>query len=92
MLVDKEDLLLTKEETELINQATVDNETGNHLLRPRSDEYWAMRKVIYEAFKAQNPTPKQEQILEYMKQCSDYFYWKKLPEEKKLFYETEEDE
>ena len=92
MLKDKEGLLLTEDETYLIEQATIDNETGNHLLRPRSDEYWAMRKEIYEATKAENPTDRQSQILEYMKQCSDYFYWKKLPDDKKLFIEVEEEE
>ena len=91
MLKDKPGLLLTEEETQLIEQAVCDDATGNHLLgRKRPEGYWEMRKEIYDASINELPTEREKQINEYYKQCGDYFYWKSLPEEEKLFVEVEE--
>lgn len=51
-----------------------------------------MREVVAQAQlhkEAGVATEKEEQMLEYMKQGSDYFYWKNLPDEEKLFYDVE---
>ena len=90
VLENKPGLLLTDEETSLIEQAVCDNATGNHWLgRKRPDGYWKMRKEIYYASIIIPPTDRQKQINEYYKQCSDYWYWKSLPDEQKLFIEVE---
>ena len=80
--------ILTEEETKLIEQIGCDLQTGNHLLRPRSDRYWEFGKEFsdaYDAVEKGTATEKQEQIVEYHKQCTDYFYWKELPDDKKMF-------
>ena len=77
--------VLTKREKELIENIACDLETGNDLIRPRSDEYWAFSKEFYEASNAKEPTEKQKDIIEYYNQCTDYFYWKNLPDEEKMF-------
>ena len=92
MLKDRENLLLTKEECDLICRINGDNESGRHLLSERSKEYWNMRVAIEEArlrCRIGNATEKDKQIVEYQKQSSDYHYWKNLPDEKKLFVEDE---
>lgn len=76
---------LTREEKELIGQIGCDLESGNHLLRPRSDRYWEFMKEFQEAMKAKEPTEKQRYIKEYYHQCADYFFWKNLPDEEKMF-------
>lgn len=83
-------IILTEEEMRLIEQIGADLQTGNHLLRPRSDRYWEFGKeftAAYDAVENGTATEKQEQIVEYHKQCTDYFYWKKLPDDKKMFKE-----
>lgn len=40
---------LTKEEKAILSQIACDEETGNHLLHPRSAEYRALRKELMEA-------------------------------------------
>ena len=77
--------LLTEKERELLYQVILDIETGGHLLHPRPKEYWDFTKVYSEAEFAENPTPKQEQMREFRRQCVDYSYWESLPEEERLF-------
>lgn len=77
--------LLTEKEKELISRIGCDLQTGNHLLRPRSEEYWAFGKEFAEACITQNPDGKQKEMLEYYRQCTDYSYWNSLPEEERLF-------
>jgi hypothetical protein len=85
---------LTKEDEKFIEQIACDLDSGNHLLRPRSDEYW---DYYYKMVRARtnekngHATHKQAEMCEYERQCRDYFYWKKLPIEKKLFVEDEDD-
>lgn len=90
MLKDRTDLLITPQEMQILSNIATDQATGNHLIRPRSREYWKMRAEVGEAFDANPPTPRHAQMLEYIKQCSDYSYWLSLPDEKKLFLETDE--
>ena len=77
--------ILTKREKELIENIACDLESGNHLIRPRSEEYWKFSEEFWDASNAKEPTEKQKEILEYYNQCSDYFYWKNLPDEEKMF-------
>jgi hypothetical protein len=77
--------MLTEKEKELISQFGCDLQTGNHLLCPRSEEYWSFGKEFVEAREALEPTEKQKEMLEYYRQCTDYFYWKNLPDEQKMF-------
>ena len=76
---------LTDREKELISQVACDIASGNHLLHPRSEEYWAFGETVTEAINAETPTEKQVEIKEYYHQCTDYFYWKNLPDEDKMF-------
>ena len=94
MLKNKENLLLTQEECDLIDAINCDNSSGRHLLGERSEVYWNMRVAIEEARLHKNlgqATEKELQILEYMKQGFDYFYWKKLTDEDKLFIEVDDE-
>ena len=77
--------VLTQREKELINQIACDHENGNYLIRPRTDEYWAFRKDFCDAAYANELTERQADILEYYRQCSDYSYWKNLPDDEKMF-------
>lgn len=90
MLKNKTGLLISEEEMHLLEKINLDLATGAHLVNPRSDEYWEMLRQVAEAEDAKEPTERQAQMLEYIKQCSDYFYWEKLPEEKKLFVEVDD--
>lgn len=90
MLKNKTNLLISEKEMDLLEKINLDLATGAHLVNPRSDEYWKLQQEIYEAINAKEPTERQAQMLEYIKQCSDYFYWKTLPEEKKLFVEVDD--
>ena len=95
MLKNKENLLLTQEECNLLDAINCDNESGRHLLGKRSEDYWDMRVTVEKARLHRNlgqATDKELQMLEYMKQGADYFYWKKLPEEDKLFIEEDDEE
>ena len=77
---------LTKEDEKFIEQIACDLASGNHLLRPRSDEYWDYYNKMVSARKAETEgtaTAKEVEMCEYERQCSDYFYWKKLPTDKK---------
>ena len=77
--------VLTKREKELISQIACDLENGNHLIRPRSEEYWTFSNEFWEASNTKEPTEKQKDIIEYHNQSTDYFYWKNLPDEEKMF-------
>ena len=79
------DTVLTKREKELISQIACDLESGNHLIRPRNKEYRDFFREFLEVSNTKEPTERQKEILEYYKQCSDYFYWKNLPDEKRMF-------
>lgn len=83
---------LTELDTSYISQIASDIQSGNHLIRERSEEYW---EHFYEMVRARTnekrgyATHKQAEMCEYERQCSDYFYWKHLPQDKKLFIEED---
>ncbi len=84
---------ITEVEERLIEGIACDLQSGNHLLHPRDNKYWDMWNEMVEARKAEEnrtANERQKEMCEYERQCSDYFYWKKLPEDKKLFVEEEE--
>lgn len=84
---------ITEEEEILISRIASDFQSGNHLLYHRDEVYWNMWNRMVEARKSEmNNTAdeKQKEMCEYERQSSDYFYWKRLPEDKKLFVEEEE--
>jgi len=81
---------ISDEEAHLIERINSDLQSGNHLLRPRDDKYWSMWNLMIVARKAEmlhTADERQKEMCEYERQCSDYFYWNSLPEEKKLFVE-----
>jgi hypothetical protein len=85
---------ITSEEEKLIERIASDLQSGNHLIRPRDDKYWAFFDEMVAARNAEingNATDKQKEMLEYGRQSSDYFYWKHLPQDKRLFLEEDED-
>ena len=79
------DSKLTQREKELISKIGCDLQTGNHFLFPRTKEYWEFHKTMHDAVEAKEPTEKQKDILEYYRQCTDYYYWKNLPDEEKMY-------
>ena len=94
MLVDK-CKIITDREAELISRIAGDIQSGNHLLNPREDNYWSMWNLMVVARKAVElgtANDRQKEMVEYEKQCGDYFYWRNLPVSKKLFIEVKEDE
>ena len=87
---------ITSEEERLIERIACDLQTGNHLLRPRDDKYW---EIFYEMVRLRTKeihghpmTLREQEMSEYETQCSDYFYWKHLPKDKKLFLEEDGDD
>lgn len=94
MLKNKPDLLITDEETSILDHINCDDANGGHLLSQRSEAYWKMRSEVAEAARLEESgrqmTGRQKQILEYLHQGRDYAYWNSLPDEKKLFVEVEE--
>ena len=68
------ELLLTEQEQRLISQMAADSETGNHLLRPRSNEYKALLKKYSEIVnkKEEECTDKDKQMCEYYAACKDF--------------------
>jgi hypothetical protein len=83
---------ITPNEERLIERIASDIESGNHLLRPREDDYWSMWNLMVVARKAEElgtASDKQKEMCEYERQCKDYFYWLHLPEDKKLFIEED---
>ena len=86
--------LINEKERELIGRIASDIDSGNHLIRPREDDYWSMWNRMVVARKAEEigtASEKQKEMCEYERQCRDYFYWKHLPEDKKLFIEEDDD-
>lgn len=84
---------ISQAECRLIEQIACDLDSGNHLLRPRSKEYWDMWNIMVEARDAEKngvASTKQNEMVEYERQCRDYSYWRKLPNDKKLFVEVEQ--
>ena len=87
--------LLSPQECDLITQIAGDIQSGNHLIRPRSEDYWDYWNIMVEARNAElegTATEKQKEMCEYERQAGDYSYWRKLPLEKKLFVEIDDDE
>jgi hypothetical protein len=83
---------ITSEEERLIERIACDLQSGNHLIRPRDDKYWAFWDEMVTARNAEingTANDKQKEMCEYERQCSDYFYWKHLPQDKKLFLEED---
>ncbi len=84
---------ITEKEAEMISRIAGDIQSGNHLIRPREDEYWSMWNLMVVARKAEElgtANDKQKEMCEYERQSSDYFYWRKLPTSEKLFIEEDE--
>ena len=79
------EILLTEEERRLVCEISGDFESGNYLIHLRSERYWEFLNEFMQAMNTENPTEKQLQIREYHHQCSDYFYYESLPNDKKLF-------
>ena len=77
--------MLTQKEKELVSMVAADNESGGHLLHDRPPGYKAMRSEITEAVLAKRKTVRQSELLEYLKQSSDYIYYSMLPKEKRMF-------
>lgn len=68
---------ITKSESIEFCGASCDLESGNYLIRKRTQERLNAIQKILEAERAENPTDRQKEILEWHKVCSDYFYAKK---------------
>ena len=68
---------ITKSESIELCDASCDLESGNYLIRERTQERLNTIKEILEAERTENPTDRQKEILEWYKVCSDYFYAKK---------------
>jgi len=86
---------LSPQECDLISQIAGDIQSGNHLIRPRGEDYWDYWNIMVEARNAEldgTATEKQKEMCEYERQAGDYSYWRKLPLEKKLFVEIDDDE
>lgn len=86
---------LNKQERDLISQIAGDIQSGNHLLRPRGHAYWNFWNIMVEARSAEldgTATDRQKEMCEYERQAGDYYYWRNLPLEQKLFVEIEDDE
>lgn len=84
------ELLLTEQEQHLISQIAADSETGNHLLRPRSDEYKALYKKFSEIVnkKEEERTDKDKQMCEYFAAFKDFDAYQKFIEKYELFVDT----
>lgn len=67
-------LLLNEEEMRHLSQIMSDHQTGNHLIRLRSDEYRDFVKRFLKAqAKAENlRSEKESQMIEYYKACDDF--------------------
>ena len=85
-------LLLSKKERKLISQIVTDQQSGNHLLRERTPEYWKMyrrlqmvnskywkmyRRLQMVNSKADNIRTEYEcQMFEYADACEDYYKYR----------------
>jgi hypothetical protein len=52
---------------------------------------WNLMVVARKAEEIGTASEKQKEMCEYERQSRDYFYWKHLPEDKKLFIEEDDD-
>ena len=68
---------ITKSESIELCGASCDLESGNYLIRKRTQERLNTIQEILEAERAENQTDRQKEILEWQKVCTDYFYAKK---------------
>ena len=68
---------ITKSESIELCGAFCDLESGNYLIRKRTQERLNTIQEILEAERTENPNDKQKEILEWQKVCTDYFYAKK---------------
>lgn len=83
---------LNSEEVIALNQIVTDLETGHHLLHPdnpiRQGQYYKNLIGEVKELNSQNHedlSDRQLEIQEFMKQCSDYYYWISLPNEEQYF-------
>ena len=86
---------LSPQECDLISQIAGDIQSGKHLIRKRDEDYWAFWNEMVEARNAENggiATNRQKEMCEYERQAGDYYYWRNLPLEQKLFVEIDDDE
>lgn len=67
-------LLLSKRERKLICQIVSDRQSGNHLLRQRTPEYWRMytRLTIAQSKSDNIRINVESQMLEYASACEDF--------------------
>ena len=68
---------ITKSESIELCGASCDLESGNYLIRERTQERLNAIHEILEAERDENPTDRQKEILEWQKVCTDYFHAKK---------------
>lgn len=70
--------MLTDNEKKLISLAACDFDTGNYLLRKRSEERLNMMKEVSITLKTpeESRTERQKEIAEEYRLCTDYDYWK----------------
>lgn len=66
---------ITKNESYQLCAAFLTLETGSYLLRDSKDERILIHEII-EAESVENQTERQNEILEWKKVCTDYFYAK----------------
>ena len=71
-------LLLSKKERKLISQIVTDQQSGNHLLRKRTPEYWKMyRRLQIANSKTDNIRTEYEcQMFEYADACEDFYKYR----------------
>jgi len=79
------DTILTEEDRARLSLIAADIESGNHLLRGRPEGYKACLREFCEAVNADEPTQRQLDMREYVRQCADYRYWNNLPDEERFF-------
>lgn len=75
---------ITSEQRKIYNQIACDLETGNHLIRPRSKEYWIEFERVSNIYKSSERTELEDAILQFIRECSDYDYFHSLPEDQRL--------
>ena len=69
---------MTQREKELVSRAAMDIESGNHLILPRSYSELAMVDEVLAAIDTpeEKRTPRQKELYEEYRLCTDYEYWK----------------
>ena len=79
--------ILTEREKNLICRAASDIESGNYLIRPRSYSELAMVDEVLATINTPDNgrSDRQKEIYEEYRRCTDYDYWKNLPDDEKLF-------